>query len=201
MNRIREANKQIQFMRLECFLFIGCVLLAFSADAQNGSVSIQPVYDKPAVKADETGAGDFCKMIMKLAGDAPGNFTKTKGKEIEVHTEASIYSCNMALPGMVTSALIFTGSWQYEGIVYQGNSIEDMRIYYDKYKKLLDGCAAAQGYSLVDQQANADAKLNNYPGLYYRKPSKEGPFISMNVYYADNTGTYTLSVNVWQGKK
>ena len=186
-------------MKLKYCLVVLCSLLTFNAIAQNGSVSITPIYDTVA-KTDMAGDGNFCSALKQLINDANKGFARAKGKEIEVHAETAIWSSNMGIPGAKTSSLIFTSSWQYEGVMYLGNSAADMRSYYDKYKKLVSGCLQDEGYDLKTEK-NMEPKLNSYPELIYSKPSWEAPRVTMKVEYTENTGTYTMSVNVWQGGK
>ncbi len=98
---------------------------------------------------------NFCVVLTQLVNDASGDFSRAKGKEIEVHSDISIWTTNMGLPGMVTSSLLFTTSWQYEGVIYQGSSVKDMQTYYDRYKKLLEGCLPVKGYFL-SSEANTE---------------------------------------------
>ena len=182
-------------MRFKLFVFIGCLLLSKNANAQNGSVSIQPIYDTQVHLAP---SGDnFCELLMQLVSDASSGFSRAKGKQIETDANTEIWSANMGLPGAKTSSLIFTTLWQYEGVVYQGPSVDDIRVYYDKYKKLLDACLSSTGYD-ANSEKNMEPKLEKYPQQAYYKPSGEGARITMKADNADNTGTYTLTVNVFQ---
>ena len=188
-----------EFCNLKYYLSIVCLLLTINSIAQNGSVSITPIYDTP-VKSETPAVNDFCGSMNQLINDAFGGFVKAKGKEIEVHSETAIWSSNMGLQGAVTSSLIFTISWHYEGIIYLGGSASDMATYYNKYKKLLGECLPGKGYD-VSTEKNAAPKLGSYPGIIYSTPSGQAPRITMSVEYTESTNTYTLAVNIWQAMK
>lgn len=179
------------------------LLLTVNVIAQSGSVYITPIYDTAAV-IGEQGNDNFCEQLVQLWADASSGFVKSKGKEIEAHSEEVIWSSNVGLPGTVTSSLIFTKSWRFEGLMYLGTSEEDMKIYYDKYTKVLDSCLLAKGYALSIED-NKDKRVEKYRRLVYsrqgEKKKEHVPQISIDVEYAENTGIYSIAVNVWQGGK
>jgi hypothetical protein len=177
------------------FILTGYLLiLALCVRAQDGSVTITPIYD------DEYLAQNFCSGVMQLLGDAANKFGKTKGKEIETHGDVAIWSSNTGMPGAITSSLLFTTSWRYEGVVYQGASEMELRAAHKKYNDLLAKCMEGKGYFASSEQ-NADPKLESFPALAYTK-SAEGkqhsPYASLVTTYVEQTNTYTLSVNIWE---
>ena len=187
-------------MILKYTLAVVCLILKINSIAQNGSVSILPIYDTTNISI-EPNTDSFCVILNQIISDATGSFVHAKGKEIEVHSETSIWSSNTGLPGAVTSSLIFTTSWHYEGVIYMSNSADVVGAYYGKYKNLLEECLPAKGYHLSGEK-NTEPKLEKYPNLVYTKSGKDKiPRITMEVDYSDNTGTNTLTINVWQGEK
>ncbi len=177
------------------FCIAGLVaLFTYSASAQDGSVSITPIYDEEYV------AQNLCGALVNLAADAIKGFPKAKGKEVETIGNVTMWTSNVGLPGVITSSLLFTGSWQYEGVVYQGASAQDWHSVYDRYKRLLKSCLQDKGYDEVPIKNTTDG-LDAYPELVYKKPSGDAATISLKIDKAAATSLYVLTLNVWQAGK
>jgi len=169
------------------------VLFTFSVVAQDGKVMITPIYDEGYVEQN------LCGSLVNLASDAVKGFTKAKGKEVETIGNVTMWTSNVGLPGVITSSLLFSGVWQYEGVIAQNTSADDLSAVYKRYRTLLRNCLSDKGYDEVATKNTADG-LEQYPELIYKKPSGAAAPVSLKIDKASTTGIYVLTLNVWQSR-
>ena len=102
--------------------------------------------------------GDFCDAVTTILRDAPNKFRNIKGREIESGINAIVWESGIKVPGTISSRFVVSMGGFYEGAFFQTRNKDALKAYYDKYKDLLTGCLAPQGFvlSLSD---------NFYPGL------------------------------------
>jgi hypothetical protein len=214
------------------FLIIVCLLATLSAMGQNrkspaSSNSPTSGAQKDAATATDSLSGqgaseskieeitpdqvdNFCSVLLQLMDDAAGNFERIRGKVIETVSNNTLYTSNGGIPGTITSSLIHSPSrWQYEGVLYQGNSKEEMQTVFDKNKRSLDNCLPAKGYR-TGRNKNSSSKLEDFPEYNYSKADDDGgsssardgkhnnpPHATLNVDYTAGTDIYVLTLNIW----
>jgi hypothetical protein len=206
--------KEPAFMELKYFYLILCLFASLTVVGQSKRSSTQlslldktdtavvpapPEFDFRTV--DSGYATGFCNSLIQLLKDATINFERIRGKYIETNNDGIRWTTTGGLPNTVTSCLIDMKVWQYEAVVYLGNSKEDMSIIFSKYSKLLYNCMLANAYIAKSLEKNALAKLRFYPDIKYEKPkiaaNGQLPYVTMKVDYAELTDTYTITISVW----
>lgn len=147
--------------------------------------------------------GYICTALVQLMNDATNDFEHTKGKSIETVAAGTRWTSMGGIPGSITSSLLRTPArWQYEGIVYQGNSREDMKEAYEKYKGIFSPCLSAKGYTMSTGKSTS-GKSEGYPECKFAKDkegvkdSKHNPRATINVDYTAGADLYVVTVNVW----
>lgn len=213
-------------MKGKYLLVIVCLLASLHTMAQrrrNHSAPDDQKKEAPAVVRDTLPAQDttrrvmddvipentdmLCGTLMQLINDAANDFEKAKGKVIESIASGTRWTSTTGVPGAITSSLTHSATkWQYEGIVYQGNSKDDVKEAYEKYKGTLDNCLASKGY-VVSSNKNTSPKLENYPEYKYTrgndkssvaaKEGKHNPRAAVNVEYTAGADIYVVTVNIW----
>ncbi len=213
-------------MKGKYLLVIACMLVSLTSMAQRRKRSSPPPEETTETrakaadpKAAATAAQDtnrhveddvipestdfICSSLLTLMNDAANDFEHTKGKSIETVAAGTRWTAMGGVPGAITSSLLRAPArWQYEGIMYQGNSKDDMKEMYEKYKGILSSCLSAKGYT-AGSGKNASSKLSDTPELKYTKSAadakdaKHNPRATINVDYTAGADLYVVTVNVW----
>ena len=149
-----------------------------------------------------------CTALMQLVKEASNDFEKTKGKVIESIATGTRWTSTAGFPGAITTSLMHTATkWQYEGVVYQGNSKDDMKEAVEKYKNTLSGCLSPQGF-VMSSGKSATSKGDNNPEYKYTRAvdkssadgprdSKHNPRATLNIEYTAGADIYVVTVNIW----
>ena len=80
--------------------------------------------------------------------DAPNKFRNTRGKLKDANANATIWNCEIKIPGTISSRFVASMGLFYEGAFLQTPNKDDLKAIYDKYKAKLDSCLIPLGYTL-----------------------------------------------------
>jgi hypothetical protein len=214
-----------RYLLVSLSLFVSLIAMGQGRRSSESSTRQTSGVQKDAVTADSMAGQDtskekieeitpdevdnFCDVLTQLMKDASGNFERIKGKSIETVSNNTRYTSMGGIPGAITSCLIHSpAKWQYEGILFQGSSKDDLKTAFDKCKKSLDNCLIAKGYAM-SLNKNGASKQDSYPEYSYAKTTdgsgassakdskNSGPRATLDVDYTAGADIYVLTLNVW----
>ncbi len=166
-----------------------CLLISISAPGQTKQV--QP---KKSTVSD-----GFCEAMMQFIADASSGFGQIKGKETESTSSSITYSVQKGMPGTTMSSIISDSVVRYEGILYQGVSVKELKEVYGNYKRQLSECLREQKYTTLEVSGD-EKKLSECPLVVYVKPGDADPnrhgTVRLTADYSAVNNIYTLTLAI-----
>jgi hypothetical protein len=147
---------------------------------------------------------EFCNAINTISADAPNKFRNIRGNVTGDNPNATMWSCEVKVPGTINSRFVASQGLFYEGALYQSKNNNELQRVYDKYKEQLNACLSAQGYTM-SLSPNFMPGLGEFKKLVFIREPKEDikpenapAHVAMETLYSKEMGLYTIVLYVFE---